>query len=1479
MNQPETTTWINGYERDLNVKFSDDTREVLHTASSEFSGEDYEVKGLITPAIVLACLSTGKNQLEQDGLLATLFRIVGSEKYDELGTRYNIGGSPGPELIELANTSFPEESQFVGQIFQHAARAIPRNRTEFLPVDFLVTLTESLSENPDEVSDCPVLNGSEESFASTLFRWLDQLSNSPSFPADLSKRLRGIRFSGSINTQSRSPSGKRPGVTPSIYEWLEMSPHVTGLNFSSDLKTALEIAHKGVTGSESKVGVTTPRLLIAAAMTADAPNASSEFARQFANVISADRLRKMKLALSQNYEMYGDGEFGRLADGIKSTEVTEIISQAKSPSNSNHNTLSLEDVLRAMLAKRPSDCEVFAKDRNVDEFWREFEGWIDSATSASTSNSKTASDTKSQPINQPPLLSGDWITDFQSQNKMIFSGATRELIQLAGTEYRAGVSSPETKGITAASIFLAAIKTGETRPKRDIFLSKFYKIVGAESVQQMRACFGDGDMAGSEVNEIANKSDRTISDSAHRILQQASKEPSGQENKILPVDILVSLAEDLANNPGSASSCDHLVANGDSFVSLLRNGLSALSGTPDFPPELKTRLRKINYPSVDRDRAFSEIRNPKNFKWSASCGRILDSLWHSYGIAGDFSRQSAKRAEQLNSHLTPRALFLSALLYGTSDSSGKVAHGLLGLLFSAAGKSADELRSLLNEEFHHGADGTKSSNPIATESFFELIDLSNEIRKSTGDDDYISTRHLVAALLTPIKGDFTGSRVLKESDDIEASPLFWEFNEFLKTDDRVVLHESVDVWQPVVDQLRSSLPPSKRPEKEPPEAAPTGGRNNPSRRHHPDELCLDIDRYAEASAQLLKNASDESDFVFALFGPWGRGKTTLAEEIQARIQKKGYVCVHFCAWKYPSRPEIWIHIYEEILRRAQIYLGSDNERADLESTENESWLQRLRISFRVGVLSQGWSPLVLGSILLLLSRLPWLDFSLDVARAIGWSGAILLAAFAVRSMGWVKVLRFQYGTLPTHRDKLGLQSVVGQDLASLLKVWISPKGVSVPKPLKKFWLLWISAGAVCFACILGAVGVFDHALRASQTGTKPSSPHEPVSETISSFGDLVAAELPDFLAWPFRTIDSAHFEPISTGLWIGGILVLVGSVFLLMAVLIRLKPQTFERLLLIVDDLDRCEPDQMLAVVESLRVFLDKTEMSSRMQILMLIDDRKLDQAILKRAYEQQWMPGTPQDRAAYCREQREKYFVSSIQLTPLDKDDISDITTKLLNREANQDEAERAKELKKREEANKQAIARNEKDVSTTRVKTPARTMPHSLGSRMPKTEVTEVEPEIRRPATEEEREQERKQIRRNKEKAKAEEEERKRIEDEFKRRTTNRLSKDINEKTKFEFIERQLLQEWVHEQADEHTSPRTIRTLITRYLLARLMISTFGFDPDARTLLSALSGKPIEANLEGDELRAYQRVAATLDQSSFTDHFVSQPQVELPE
>lgn len=120
-----------------------------------------------------------------------------------------------------------------------------------------------------------------------------------------------------------------------------------------------------------------------------------------------------------------------------------------------------------------------------------------------------------------------------------------------------------------------------------------------------------------------------------------------------------------------------------------------------------------------------------------------------------------------------------------------------------------------------------------------------------------------------------------------------------------------------------------------------------------NELALGADEYAEALAHALDSADDE--VCFALLGHWGRGKTFVARELAKRLmpspdssspgllsdfrasfsrfrrrvgsfflarhptsagQKHAYAVVWLSAWRYPTTPQIWAHLYEELSKAA-----------------------------------------------------------------------------------------------------------------------------------------------------------------------------------------------------------------------------------------------------------------------------------------------------------------------------------------------------------------------------------------------------------------------------------------------------------------------------------------------------------------------------------------------------------------------------------
>jgi hypothetical protein len=155
----------------------------------------------------------------------------------------------------------------------------------------------------------------------------------------------------------------------------------------------------------------------------------------------------------------------------------------------------------------------------------------------------------------------------------------------------------------------------------------------------------------------------------------------------------------------------------------------------------------------------------------------------------------------------------------------------------------------------------------------------------------------------------------------------------------------------------------------------------------------------------------------------------------------------------------------------------------------------------------------------------------------------------------------------------------------------------------------------------------------------------------------------DTLQTPSPT-DNAVPPPSPLAYWISvSVLSLAGIVLICFFILLARPLVRHEKLLLTIDDLDRCEPDQMLAVIESLRLFLDNVQISRRLQVVMLVDQRFLGNALLKRARENGLLL-SPKSQASrrYVREQREKFFVAELGLPLISPESLSEMIDKHLH-------------------------------------------------------------------------------------------------------------------------------------------------------------------------------------------------------------------------
>lgn len=104
----------------------------------------------------------------------------------------------------------------------------------------------------------------------------------------------------------------------------------------------------------------------------------------------------------------------------------------------------------------------------------------------------------------------------------------------------------------------------------------------------------------------------------------------------------------------------------------------------------------------------------------------------------------------------------------------------------------------------------------------------------------------------------------------------------------------------------------------------------------------------------------------------------------------------------------------------------------------------------------------------------------------------------------------------------------------------------------------------------------------------------------------------------------------------------------------HIKPESGKRIVLFIDDIDRCDNCKMLSVIDSLRTILENEEICKRLIIVCAVDGERLKSAITTK-YEGVEMPDAKDKTTAasqLAREQIDKLFISGIKLCKLSQDE-----------------------------------------------------------------------------------------------------------------------------------------------------------------------------------------------------------------------------------
>lgn len=291
-----------------------------------------------------------------------------------------------------------------------------------------------------------------------------------------------------------------------------------------------------------------------------------------------------------------------------------------------------------------------------------------------------------------------------------------------------------------------------------------------------------------------------------------------------------------------------------------------------------------------------------------------------------------------------------------------------------------------------------------------------------------------------------------------------------------------------------------------------------------------------------------------------------------------------------------------------------------------------------------------------------------IASVAGFSAVLHVLSDGSSAARRVRELFAEHTQLASHEDKLGMLALIGDDVRSLLLAWVKPRDASKLVPWGKLWMpaaAIVLAGAVWCMGLAGAFApgwpeFFPRIVPAEWLGLLPASPG-------ATPGDWVV-----FIAWLLFAIVLfvAPWLPITKA---------------------SSRP---DRVLLIVDDLDRCQPEEMLSVIEGLKLLLDIPEVAERLQISMLVDEDVLGHAISRRyhakinerveAMSADLPSSDPARRLLVERniiaEQTEKLFACSLRIGALKAAQLGSLIAKLAGREfdAIRDEADGSEGLKR---------------------------------------------------------------------------------------------------------------------------------------------------------------------------------------------------------
>lgn len=375
-------------------------------------------------------------------------------------------------------------------------------------------------------------------------------------------------------------------------------------------------------------------------------------------------------------------------------------------------------------------------------------------------------------------------------------------------------------------------------------------------------------------------------------------------------------------------------------------------------------------------------------------------------------------------------------------------------------------------------------------------------------------------------------------------------------------------------------------------------------RREAQEQILNREALALGLAHLFKSAQGE--FSFALLGAWGSGKSTLAGSISKYLldaEQYGNAVKQTFGVRQPDKKRYSVVKFNAWKYQKKPELWVYLYESFLSSFLSTNFFERsLRVA-RVGLQEQGLAKTLFLLFIIAFSAFPlmWISELLPLANAVfGVTGLIGLVFLAHRWRASLRKLYDLYGVVSSHSEHLGMQAVIGEDLKALIKSQVNkPQFTRNEKRL--------SLAAV----VLIALSWF--AWLALDSGVGSKIPIYAAFLIWSSIGALFLAAM----TWDRDRVD---------------------------------------RILLIVDDLDRCSEEEILDLIDGVKLMVDDEEIGEFVQVLTLADSDVLCSAIEKKFKLNFHSASDATGTTRRTIEHIQKVFLCTLRLPVVSREEVMDL-------------------------------------------------------------------------------------------------------------------------------------------------------------------------------------------------------------------------------